>query len=212
MNDSDSMSNTSSLNNNKLVLFDFDGTLTKRDTLLLFLRFAGGVRFYLLLPIFALLVLMYKLKLISAKKSKEAIFSCMFKGYEKDRLSKLGQEFIDKLLMHKEKYFRENALETVISSKETGARVIIVSASPDVWIEPFAKSLGVEYLSTRFAYVDDKFAGCFFGENCTKAEKVSRIKEYINDLSSYHIEAYGDTKGDIAMLKLADKSYYQYFS
>lgn len=194
-----------------LILCDFDGTLTKRDTLALFLRYAGGMRFYFYLPFFCIIMLFYKCRLLSAQSAKEYFFSLLFKGYIQEKLEKLGHNFAQHILNSKEIYFRRNALEFLQSEKEKKLRIFIVSASPEIWIMPFANALGFEYIATRFEYKNNKFTGKFLGKNCNGKEKMKRIISEINDVSSYYIKAYGDTKGDLAMFEMADEPYFKFF-
>ena len=78
----------------KIVIFDFDGTLTTRDTLLLFIRFACGRGAFLwgMLCYAPLLVLM-KLRLYHNGKTKQKVFSHFFRGWTLERFSQFGREF-----------------------------------------------------------------------------------------------------------------------
>ncbi|MFI3270977.1 MAG: HAD family hydrolase [Pseudomonadota bacterium] len=194
-----------------LILCDFDGTLTNRDTLPLFLRFAGGFRFYFYLPLLVSFVILYKLKVMTAQQAKEALLSCLFKGCSEDDLNTLGARFSHILLSNKDRYFRKKALEYLCSERDKGSRIVIVSASPDTWITPFAKSLGIELISSRLQYHKGFFTGKFHGKNCNNQEKVARIRAEIPELSSYFIKSFGDTEGDAAMLRLAHEKYYRFF-
>lgn len=196
-----------------LILCDFDGTLTSRDSLFGFLFFSGKIRFCVLLPIVAIIALLYKISILSAQSAKEKIFALFFKGSKKECLFDLGKKYTQKILSppYRNKFFRTGALHFLEEAKVRGARIIIVSASPDIWIMPFAEEFKSEYIATEFTYTNNRFNGYFSGKNCTKEEKVVRIHQQITNLSDYFIEAYGDSSGDLPMLALANKSYFKPF-
>jgi phosphatidylglycerophosphatase C len=89
--------------------------------------------------------------------------------------------------------------------------VIVVSASAESWIAPWAASHQLELLCTKLEVVHGKITGKIAGENCNGAEKVSRIKAHL-DINDYgRIIVYGDSKGDREMLALGTESHYKPF-
>ena len=194
-----------------LILTDFDGKLTKRDTFPMFLRFAGGNRFWCMLPAIAWHVVLLKMGLTSAQQTKEAILSCFFKGWSREKLHATGKQFISGLLEREKTFFRSGALEMIRESRKNGERIIIVSASPEEWIAPFAAAFGIEYIATRLEYSERGFTGKIADKNCNGEEKVRRVKKLIHGLDSYIIYAYGDSTSDLPMLALASKKFYRPF-
>lgn len=78
----------------KLYAFDFDGTLTTRDTLLEFIRFACGTRRFLLgFLLFAPLLVLMKLGLYHNGKAKQKVFAHFFRGMAVDAFDTLCQDF-----------------------------------------------------------------------------------------------------------------------
>ena len=78
----------------KICAFDFDGTLTKKDTFVEFIRYVHGERktitgFLLHLP----LLLLMKLHLYSNQKAKQKVFSWFFQNMEIDRFNLLCRDF-----------------------------------------------------------------------------------------------------------------------
>lgn len=195
-----------------LVLTDFDGTLTRHDTFPLFLRFALGKSFMLLVPVLVWNVVCMKAGILSAQQAKERILAAAVRGWDRARLQNCGRAFIETLLADTEHAFRPGALEMIARHKKAGSRVLVVSASPEEWVASFASFLGVECIATRLEYSNDRFTGKISGINCTGEEKVRRIKALIPDFASYTIEAYGDSPGDLPMLRLADTAFYRPFS
>ena len=65
----------------RIYAFDFDGTLTTKDTLIEFIRFSKGiVRLFLGFLLFSPLLILMKLHLYPNWKAKQRVFSWFFKG------------------------------------------------------------------------------------------------------------------------------------
>jgi HAD superfamily hydrolase (TIGR01490 family) len=184
-----------------LALFDFDGTLTRRDTLLDFLRFSyGNRRFILGLVSVSPYIVSFKLGLYPNWRAKERLLSFFLKGQSKAFLALQAQRYVDAVGSG---IFEENMLKRLRGHQDNGDVVMIVSASPEDWISLFAKQLGVSFVSTQLATEDGVLTGRIAGRNCYGAEKVVRIKERL-DISVFEkVFAYGDSRGDREMLALA---------
>ena len=77
-----------------LALFDFDGTITKDDSLLKFIRFVvGDGRFVFGLVVLSPILVAYKLKLIPNYKAKQKMLSWFFKGMSKEAFLKVLKVF-----------------------------------------------------------------------------------------------------------------------
>ena len=192
----------------KLYLFDFDGTLTYKDTMFLYLKFYNSMKFYVQfvkhIPLFVLL----KLKLADAEKVKKSFISSILKGESRTKIEKKSQSFFEK---YQDEIFRVNALEFINNIDRTQTESYIVSASLDIWVKPFAEKLKMKLLSTRAEFKNDIFTGNFIGKNCNGPEKVKRIIETVNERKFDKIIAFGDTSGDREMLSWADKSHFEFF-
>ncbi len=108
---------------------------------------------------------------------------------------------------------RPDAEQCWTSWRDRGAELVIVTASPEEVVAPFARRLGADRLiGTRLAYdARDRVAGGFASANCRGPEKVARLKAvYGEDLRL--AAAYGDTAGDNEMLGLADEPGYRVFN
>ena len=80
----------------RIAAFDFDGTITRKDTLIEFLRFSGGsVRLYAVFALYSPLLVLMKLKLYSNHKTKEKIFAHYFKGMPIGQFDDLCRRFFD---------------------------------------------------------------------------------------------------------------------
>ena len=193
----------------RLVLFDFDGTITIADTMFLFTKFAVGTpRFIFGLSVLALPLVLHKLKLVSAQKAKEIFLSHFFSGTEKTKFDELGKNFSEKNIPG---FVRPAALDAINNYKKSGCRIIVVSASAENWMATWCANNGLEVLATRLEVVDGKITGRIAGNNCNSEEKVNRIKEKVNLADYAEIIVYGDTSGDLPMLALATEKHFKPF-
>jgi HAD superfamily hydrolase (TIGR01490 family) len=195
--------------NQRIAFFDFDGTITTKDTLLEFVKHSKGTgAFYLGFLLTSPWMVAYKLKLISNQRAKERFLRFFFRKMPLSEFGQLCESFASTAIPG---LIRPKALTEIARLQEAGAEVVIVSASPENWIRPWSDDLGVKLLSTRLAVVNDRLTGRIVGRNCHGEEKVRRIKEAYN-LSDYdEVYAYGDTSGDLPMLGLAKISFYKPF-
>lgn len=192
----------------KLYCFDFDGTLTYKDTMFLYLKFYDATQFRLQFLKHVPLFILLKLKLASAEKVKRSFISSILKGQSRSKIEKKSQEFFNE---YYPEIFRENALEFIKNIDRQNTDSYIVSASLDIWVKPFAEHFKMNLLATRAEFQNDIFTGKFIGKNCNKAEKVARIKEAIAGKKYDKTIAFGDTSGDKEMLAWANESQFEFF-
>ncbi|MCV9389469.1 HAD family hydrolase [Reichenbachiella ulvae] len=192
-----------------LALFDFDGTITSKDTLFEIAKFSTSktlywVKILSLLPIFFLM----KIGIIPKSKGKETFLWVFFHGLNEETFNALCFEFcLEKLPM----LLRPKAINKISELQKKNTDIYIVSASPQNWIIPWAKQLNINVLSTQLDFSNSSFTGKIKNENVNYEEKVKIIQRNI-DLSQYNeILAFGDTKGDIPMLNLASSSHFRPF-
>ncbi|QDP86340.1 HAD-IB family hydrolase [Chryseobacterium sp. SNU WT5] len=192
----------------KLYCFDFDGTLTHKDTMFLYLKFYNSSKFNQQfikhIPLFILL----KLNLLDAEKIKKSFISAILKGESKLKIEAKSQEFFDKFYPD---IFRENALEFIKNIDYSKTDCYIVTASLDIWVKPFAEKFGMKLLATRAEFKNDVFTGNFVGKNCNGLEKVNRIKEATADGRYDKTIAFGDTSGDQQILDWANEGQFKFF-
>lgn len=192
-----------------IAFFDFDGTITEKDTLIEVIRFQKGTAGLLkgLLVLSPWLVAM-KLKLISNQKAKEKLLAHFFKG---ETLLSFENKCREYITTHLPAIIRKGALQEFAKHKANNTEVVIVSASPEIWVNTWCRQNGFACIGTRLETKDGCITGNIEGNNCYGEEKVRRIQEQY-DLSQFaEIFCYGDTKGDKPMLSLATSSFYKPF-
>ena len=186
----------------QVFVFDFDGTLTTRDTLIAFIRYACGTpRFLFGFLLHAPLLVLMKLRLYSNGKAKQRVFSWFFKGMTIETFDALCQDFAR---THRH-LLRPDTVRILEQALTERAEVLIVSASIDNWVQPFFPSVTV--LGTQVEVIDGCLTGRFLTPNCYGQEKVRRILALYPDRSAYHLTAFGDSRGDRELLTFADEAH-----
>ena len=193
----------------KVYAFDFDGTLTRRDTLIEFIRFAKGDKAFLLcfLRYSPLLVLM-KLGLYPNWKAKQRVFSHCFRGMAVDTFNSLCSRFA----CDKARLMRPKGMKKLREVLAEGGKVVVVSASVNNWVEPFFFGIGGVYVvGTMVEEREGVLTGRFLTKNCYGEEKVTRLLQLFPERTQYWLTAYGDSRGDFELLDFANESYYRPF-
>ena len=190
----------------KVYAFDFDGTLTTKDTLIEFIRYAkGSMALGLGFMRYAHLLVLMKIGLYPNYKAKQKVFAHFFKDTTLDDFNALCKAFA----ASSSHLLRPNAIEAIKHAIKEGSEVLIVSASIDNWVQPFFPQ--VKVVGTQIEVIDGKLTGRFLSKNCYGQEKVNRILSLYPNRHDYHLTAYGDSRGDKEMLAFADESYFKPF-
>ena len=193
-----------------IAAFDFDGTLTIRDSFMDFLRWrAGPFRFALGMARLGPSALAYFGHRDRGRLKAGAVREFL-KGEERGALAASCEAYA---VAAWSRLMRPDALQAWADWKSKGALMTIVTASPETLIEPFARRLGADLLlGTRLSFDEDgRVDGAFVGENCRALEKVVRLKAHFGP-GVRLAAAYGDTSGDAEMLEIADVRGYRQFT
>ena len=184
-----------------VAFFDFDGTLTRHDSFLTFACFSCG-RGRLLWALFlsATAILRWKAGLSANSQAKETLFRHLYRGLSAIELKKAGERFAD----HLDEDMDQEAIRRMDYHQSRGDKVVIVSASLDFWIEPWARRHGIDMVLSTSAETDSagRMTGRFASCNCRGAEKTRRILRTFPDVRDCDTYAYGDSTGDLEMLRL----------
>ena len=192
-----------------LALFDLDGTLTRGDTMLAFIRFRSGSWKYLrmLLPA-AFAHALGRMGLLHSDAGKKRLMRTAFAGVPAADVLRDAEKFAMDVLPG---MFREGALERLREHVGKGHRTIIVSASCSVWLEPWCKMESLELIATELEQQSCYYTGELATPNCKGEEKVIRLRAAMDLLKFERIYAYGDTPSDRPMLALATHPFYEPF-
>ncbi|HOP29557.1 MAG TPA: HAD-IB family hydrolase [Spirochaetota bacterium] len=195
--------------NQTIAFFDFDGTITRKDSFVDFVIFAVG-RFAFLLGILinSMTLLGYKLGYISNSIAKERLWSAFFRGWKAEEFQTAADRYSHEQM---NKIIRAEAVERIEWHKNKGHIVVVVTASLEPWLKLWCDKNGLELIATKIEIDHGVLTGRFMTRNCYAGEKVNRIKEKYDLRQFKCIYAYGDSKGDFEMLNLADKKYFRKF-
>jgi phosphatidylglycerophosphatase C len=193
-----------------LVAFDFDGTLTVRDSFKAFLKWrTGQVRYLLGLARLAPAALLYVFDR-DRGRIKAAATREFLGGLSRAELEAQARSFADG---EAGRLFRPDALATWRRWEAEPVHLIIVTASPTAVVRPFAEALGAdELIGTELEYDGaGRVTGGFSTANCRGPEKVARLEARFGPGIRLKA-AYGDTSGDREMLAIAETAGFQVFN
>jgi phosphatidylglycerophosphatase C len=192
-----------------VVAFDFDGTLTIRDSYTAFLKWRAGPRRYVrgmirLAPA-ALAYLFHS----DRGRIKAAATREFLRGVPRQTLEADARTFAEKF---SRSLLRPDAVATWKRWRGEHVRLVIVTASPEMIVAPFARGLGADALiGTELAFdAQDRVTGGFATPNCRGPEKVVRLKAAFGPEVELRA-AYGDTGGDREMIAAAEIKGYRVF-
>ncbi len=193
-----------------IAAFDFDCTITTRDTFLPFLSRAFGTRrvqaAFLKLGFEGLKVL---LGYSGRDRFKERLVDELFLGESVNRLTALGEQYADDI----SKWVRPSARKRIDWHQAQGHRLIMVSASLDLYLECVAAKLGFhDLLCRRLSKNHMQFDGKLRERNCRGPEKVRQLELLLGSLDQYEIYSYGDSAGDKDLLEVSTHPHWQPFT
>ncbi|MBW4078765.1 MAG: HAD-IB family hydrolase [Acidobacteria bacterium] len=185
--------------------FDLDGTLTQGGSVYHWLRYLAGdgtvyrATLTLLVPLGVGAVRSGRW----ADDAKERLFHKILVGRDLEEVRQASRTFAFEHLAHKG---RKKILERLEWHRESGHDVVIVSASPQLYVDVMVEAThATAGMGTRLA-VDarSKLTGGYLGKNCRGGEKMRRLDEWIGDQhypETPVIYAYGNSRGDRRLLK-----------
>lgn len=192
-----------------LSVFDFDGTLTRHDSFVPFLRFAFGTsEFTRRILRLALPSLRYFGRSMSRDELKAQLISTFLTGVEAKWVAQKAEEFCQLVWP---KLMRPSGLRSVAVELASGAEVTLCSASPALVLRPFAERLGIKLIGTELEVVNDRLTGKISGSNCRCENKVLRLAAIYGPLDQYRLRAWGDTRGDHELLAAAQDAHWRHF-
>lgn len=193
----------------RLVVFDFDGTITRSDSMLALARYRYGlagylIRMTLLVPWF----FFYTLGFYPNQRFKERFLRLFFGGMKAEAFNKLCEKFLHDRLKY---LLRLSAVCCMEKHQQAGDRVLVITASAENWVQPWCEESGVECLASRLEVTDGVITGKLIGKNCYGKEKVRRLLEVACPEEYDALVVYGDSQGDHALGEMATQYFYNYF-
>ncbi|MFA6915600.1 MAG: HAD family hydrolase [Parachlamydiales bacterium] len=189
------------MNTTPIAAFDFDGTLTHKESLIQFIKFTHGFPIKLIRTLPTLLK--SALGLASRQEAKEAILSCLYKNTPRSSLEATGQSFSDSIL---DNILNPEMMETLRWHQNQGHICVLVSANIDIYLVPWAKKHNFHHVIC--SQLETSPSGLITGKlahpNCWGPEKARQLLLLISsqNYNPSQIYAYGDSRGDTEMLAL----------
>ncbi len=191
----------------EIVVFDFDGTLTRKDSFIDFIAFVHGrLRLFVGMMLNVHWIAAYFFHIISNEKLKQLLFEFFFRGMTHEAFCQYGIAFVSRI----NQIIRPDIVAQMKHHVAVGHTVIIISASIREWLLPWCEQLGVsEVLSTEVEVsADGILTGRFSTRNCYGPEKVARLLAIKPHRTDYKLTVYGDSRGDREIMELADEKYW----
>lgn len=164
------------------VVFDFDKTLTKKDTLTGFYREASARNmFYLKYPLLLTAAVLYKCGIISNDSLKKTGVQLYLKGFKKDEIEKIALNYSKKIQLNE--IYQKDFL------KYSPDRVIIISASFEEYLKPLFPEYKV--IGSTLVYSKNKLTG--LSTNMYGAKKKEwLLGQNINQVDVFYTDSYSD--------------------
>ena len=185
------------------VAVDVDGTLTHSNVSFAFGRFLyrkGVISFaHACMPAFFYLA--HSLGCISIERLHRFIFQTLFLGRPKDQIEKCVDVFLD---LHGQQLLRPSIREEIAVLRQQGARLALLSSSPDFLVEKVARMLAIqEWVATEYV-VDTTGVFASIGRIVTGEVKAQIVRE-IKRRDGVAIIAMTDSMLDMPLLEEADE-------
>jgi len=190
--------------------FDLDGTLTEGGSVFHWLReVAGnGAVFRAALPLTPALTVGAIRAGHWADDAKQRLFHALLHGRSLEEVTAVSRRFILEsrrfILDHLAHEGRPHVTARLRWHVEQGHDVVLVSASPQIYVDILTQEFGIAGgLGTRLAVEDGRLTGYYDGKNCRGTEKMRRLSAWIaerNYPSAPTIYAYGNSRGDRRLL------------
>lgn len=203
----------------EVAVFDLDGTLTTVDTSLPFLRFVAGRGRVGVGLVWGALWAPFDLGVAIRRETRgrdpalagvggrleglfhERVAVAALRGRTRAELESRARDFAGAVLAH---YLRDDARGRIAPHRAAGHHLVLASASLEVYVAPLADALGFDAsVGTRLEFRGDVATGRFLGPPCWGVEKLRRVRETLGAEAPEITHAYGDSRGDEALLATA---------
>ncbi|MBD3673130.1 MAG: haloacid dehalogenase-like hydrolase [Planctomycetaceae bacterium] len=197
--------NNTNRHHQSLAIFDLDGTLTIRDSFVAYLwTFGRRQKRYLALTEMPVRIAAYLARLQRDYEVKERLLTSFFRGVPQAIIQQHTVWFCQNWLPRN---LHPIGLRHLQEHQQSNHRILLVSASPDLYVREVAETLGIkEVLCTEVEFDRESCTGRLQGKNCKGVEKVTRVARYLESESAPPSSfAYGDSSHDYPLLRWVDR-------
>jgi phosphatidylglycerophosphatase C len=189
----------------QLAVFDLDGTITRRDTLLPYVMGfpTSATRKALGMLVLVGTLLLFMLGRRDHGDVKAAFIHLTLDGQPRERMQAWTAQFVPALL--KDGVYAD-ALATVARHKQEGARLVLMSASTDLYVPAIGAALGFdEVICTGVRWNGDRLDGRLATPNRRGKEKTRCFQALLNSYPGLITAAYGNAASDLDHMRLANR-------
>jgi phosphatidylglycerophosphatase C len=189
----------------RLAVFDLDGTITHRDTLLPYVMGfpMSTPRKLLGILVFCWTLVLFVLRLRDHGQVKSAFIRSTLGGQPRARLEAWTAKFVPAII--KEGVFAD-ALNRIAQHRKEGARLVLMSASTDLYVPVFGAALGFdEVICTGVQWDGDRLNGRLTTPNRRGTEKTRCFEALRQAHPGLITAAYGNAGTDLDHMRLADQ-------
>lgn len=203
----------------RVAAFDFDGTLTRNDTLVPFLaRVAGRGGLLRAASRVGLDGLRRRIPLGDRDRIKEMMIEDLLRGRSEDELRDVGAAFASEILSSR---MNPGVLGRLHEHLDAGHEVVLVSASLVYYLDVIAEQFDLHaVIAVEPTVVDGVLDGTLSRPNVRGEQKAIRLREWLDDTGpssagvgpdrteGVELWAYGNSSGDLALLAQADHGFW----
>lgn len=197
------------MSENTLAIFDLDGTITRRDTLWPYI--AGYLwrrpRRWWRWPLCIAPLAAYAVGALDRGSLKGAIIRLTLGGAHRAELDKWSREYTRQLLRGG---LYADALDKIAAHRQARAHLVLLSASPDLYVPEIATALGFdECICTQLRWrADGTLDGTLASVNRRGPEKTRCVQSLLTARQPQRSHAYGNSRADLAHLRLVSEGCY----
>ncbi len=190
-----------------VALFDLDGTLTWRDTLGEFLLSFLRRHPLRILGLWRLPVALLSFIAVDRDRGrlKSKVIRMVMGGASRSQVEACAAGFVDGLLPHHR--FRPAALAVLEAHRAAGDHLVLLSASPDLYVPRIGRALGVERtICTEILWQGEHLDGKLKTPNRQGAEKLLCLNWLRTQYPDIAVVAYGNSASDVDHMRHADRA------
>jgi phosphatidylglycerophosphatase C len=189
----------------QLAVFDLDGTITHRDTLLPYVMGfpMSAPRKYLGMMCLCWTLLLFLLRLRDHGDVKSDFIRSTLRGQPRSRVDAWTAEFVPGIIA---RGVFADALSRIAQHRKDGARLVLMSASTDLYVPAFGAALGFdEVICTGVRWDGDWLDGHLTTPNRRGTEKTRCFERLLEARPGVATAAYGNAGSDLDHMRLADQ-------
>jgi phosphatidylglycerophosphatase C len=134
---------------------------------------------------------------------KSAWIRAVLGGLSRSEIAAWTARFVPQLIAHG---VRPDARAAIAAHREAGDYLVLLSASPDLYVPAIGQALGfAEVLCTGVEWDGERLSGRLATPNRRGAEKARCVEALRREHPQLSIVAYGNATSDLAHLALADR-------